>query len=491
VAHLFHTVRTPSKKKEAQTHTRRVALQGTEKMFESNLLSQINTASPLPTAIEVQLATSINSSLYKAFQFAHTLLAEKSDWALRLLPWNDEIYVGVSAVLERLLLEHADTTFTEMIFALRRAELDGPLAAAPLLPSSAGSKKAGGVVAPGARGRFLRWLLLGPPPVPTPEERAMNFVNNGTSSQLRVSADASMVSAAPPSVIATDVTRPPPLLDAVAMDAKAAFTGDADTTALAQLNSAELLKAEHAPYGYLRFKPLSRRNKIVSLFLLTVMPYVERKAELWYVRNTDMSVDAIAMRDAYAYRYPHRAALLRFLARVVYPIYHVVKQGSRFAFLLFYLLEMTPFTSPLHRVFGIVLRRTTAEDSLATGPRARRALLIARVVLILIFCGFRLLDFTRNAETAVTARAMGDEALPIPPPPVLGADVPLPEDRSTLPKPGECPVCHRRVTNAAVCLVSGVVGCYPCLQNHIREQHECPVTHQPMGVEQIRRIFEC
>ncbi|KAL7702757.1 peroxin 12 [Lotmaria passim] len=462
-------------------------------MFESNLLSQINVASPLPTAIEVQLTTSINASLYKAFQFAHTLLAEKSDWALSVLPWTDEIYMGVSAVLERLLLQHADTTFTEMIFALRRAELDGPLAAAPLLLSSSSSSKGndggGGGVAPGARGRYLRWLLLGPPPVPTPEERAMNFVNNGASSQLRVSADAAV--ATPPAALSADLTRPAQLIGAVATDAKAAFTGDTDPAALAQLNSAELLKAEHAPYGYLRFKPLSQRNKIISLFLLTVMPYMERKAEQWYVRNTDTSVDAIAMRDAYAYRYPRRAALLRFLAHVAYPIYHVVKQGSRFVYLLFYLLEMTPFTSPLHRIFGIALRRTSVEDSLTTGPRARRALLIARVVLTLVFCGFRLLDFTRNAETAATARAMGDEALPIPPPPVLGVDIPLPEDRSELPKAGECPVCHKRVTNAAVCLVSGIVGCYPCLQGHVRERHECPVTHQPMGLEQIRRIFEC
>ncbi|KPI89174.1 peroxisome assembly protein putative (PEX12) [Leptomonas seymouri] len=460
-------------------------------MFESNLLSQINTASPLPTAIEVQLTTSINSSLCKAFQFAHTLLAEKSDWALRLLPWSDELFMGFSAVLERLLLEHADTTFTEMIFALRRAELDGPLAAAPSLSSSPASN--GGGIAPGARGRYLRWLLLGPPPVPTPEERAMNFVNNGASSQLRVSAEAAMAPLPPSSgtAISSDITNPAQLIDATVTDVKAAFTSDTDPAALAQLSSGELLKAEHAPFGYLRFKPLSRRNKIISLFLLTVMPYMERKAEQWYARSTDTSVDAISMRDAYAHRHPRRAALLRFLARYVYPVYHVLKHGSRFAYLLFYMLEVTPFTSPLHRVFGIALRRTTAEDSLTTGPRARRALLIARVVLVLIFCGFRLLDFTRNTETAATARAMGDEALPIPPPPVLGADIPLPEDKSGLPKAGECPVCHKRVTNAAVCLVSGVVGCYPCLQGHLREHHVCPVTHQPMSVEQIRRIFEC
>ncbi|GET88014.1 peroxisome assembly protein, putative [Leishmania tarentolae] len=41
-------------------------------MFESNLLSQINTSSPLPTVVEVQFTTSINQSLYKAFQFAHS-----------------------------------------------------------------------------------------------------------------------------------------------------------------------------------------------------------------------------------------------------------------------------------------------------------------------------------------------------------------------------------------------------------------------------------
>ncbi|TPP50948.1 Pex2 / Pex12 amino terminal region family protein [Leishmania donovani] len=418
-------------------------------MFESNLLSQINTSSPLPTVVEVQFTTSINQTLYKAFQFAHTLLAEKSDRAAVLLPWSDEIYLALSGMMERLMLEHADTTFSEMIFALRRAEVDGPLAAAPPLSSSsaAASGPSSPGLRPGARGRYLRWLLLGPPPVTTPEERAMNFINDGVSSQLRVHASA-----------------------------------PAD---------AALLKAEHAPYGYLRFKTLSRRNKVISLLLLTLKPYLERKAEQWYVRNTDTSVDAVAMRNAYAYRYPHRAALLHFLAKYVYPIYHVMKQGSRFLYMMCFLLEMTPYTSPLHRVFGIALRRSTLEDSLATGPRAQRALLVARVVLILVFCGFRLLDFTRNADGASSPRQIREEGLPIPPPPVLGSDVPLPEDRSSLPKAGECPVCRRHVTNAAVCLISGIVGCYPCLQGYVQEQRACPVTHQSMGVEQIRRVFEC
>ncbi|AYU78224.1 peroxisome assembly protein, putative [Leishmania donovani] len=461
-------------------------------MFESNLLSQINTSSPLPTVVEVQFTTSINQTLYKAFQFAHTLLAEKSDRAAVLLPWSDEIYLALSGMMERLMLEHADTTFSEMIFALRRAEVDGPLAAAPPLSSSsaAASGPSSPGLRPGARGRYLRWLLLGPPPVTTPEERAMNFINDGVSSQLRVHASAP-ADAAVAAIVSPDMATPTPLMDAGATDSTAAVGSAADAAALSQLKSVELLKAEHAPYGYLRFKTLSRRNKVISLLLLTLKPYLERKAEQWYVRNTDTSVDAVAMRNAYAYRYPHRAALLHFLAKYVYPIYHVMKQGSRFLYMMCFLLEMTPYTSPLHRVFGIALRRSTLEDSLATGPRAQRALLVARVVLILVFCGFRLLDFTRNADGASSPRQIREEGLPIPPPPVLGSDVPLPEDRSSLPKAGECPVCRRHVTNAAVCLISGIVGCYPCLQGYVQEQRACPVTHQSMGVEQIRRVFEC
>ncbi|KAG5480601.1 hypothetical protein LSCM1_06305 [Leishmania martiniquensis] len=456
-------------------------------MFESNLPSQINTSSPLPTVVEVQLTTSINQSLHKAFQFAHTLLAEKSDRAAVLLPWSDEIFFAVSGMLERLMLQHADTTFSEMIFALRRAEVDGPLAAAPAISSSPAAASGPSFPGrrPGARGRYLRWLLLGPPPVTTPEERAMNFINEGLSSQLRLHASA------PADAGVAAAATPTPLVDGIAASAKVGIGSEADDAALSQLKSVELLKAEHAPYGYLRFKPLSRRNKIISLFLLTLKPYLERKAEQWYVRNTDNSVDTVAMRNAYAHRYPHRAALLRFLAQYVYPAYHIVKQGSRLLYMLCFVLEMTPYTSPLHRVFGIALRRSTLEDSLTTGPRAQRALLVARVVLLLVFCGFRLLDFTRNADGASSPRQIREEGLPIPPPPTLGGDVPLPQDRSRLPKAGECPICHRRVTNAAVCLVSGIVGCYPCLQGYVRDQHACPVTQQSMGMEQVRRIFEC
>lgn len=477
-------------------------------MFESNLLSQINTQSPLPTFVEVEVVSSLNGSLQKAFQFAHALLAEKSNFVAGLLPWTDEIYFTLAGLLERQLLFHADTTFTELLFGLRRGELVGPTAQAPALPavlwpSTSASRS--------ALLRYLRWWCFGPSPMPSPEERAMTYVNAPSASLLSSSSSAMQIgngsgkavsaaeamSAAAPVGPANDVVGSADPLLSTTLDGVGA---NADS--IGQLNAEELLSANRASYGHLRFAPLSTRKRWISVFLLTLKPYLEKKAAEWYMRQTDTAADAVALRDAYDLRYPTRAALRKLLVKLVYPAYHVGMETANFLFKLLYLLELTPFPSPMFRLFGIALRRSTSEDALAaSSPRAQRALTMARVLLLVIFFGFRLLDFTRNGAGASVVTA-GDEGMPIPPAPVWRSDVPVPDDgqqvhvggRSVqlkpVPQPGMCPLCGKRVTNPAVCTGSGVVGCYPCLQDFVRENGVCPVTGKSAALDQIRRVYE-
>ncbi|ESL09667.1 peroxisome assembly protein [Trypanosoma rangeli SC58] len=409
-------------------------------MFESNLLSQINTASPLPTLVEVSLVNSLNKSLSKAFHFAHLLLAEKNDLAARCLPWNAEIWLVLQSLMEHRLLFHANTTFAEMLFGLRR----GSIASPSRPPASQG---------------MLSWGIRGPLPVPPLEEKALQTPYAAANTAVDVFSDVA----------------PPQQHE--------------------ELTAGEMQAAQGASYGHLRFSPISNTQRCVTLFLITVKPYLGELAAKWYTGQTDSSPEAVSMRTAYANRYPIRARIKKLLMRL-YPIFYTVSGGLRFLYQMLFLLELTPYITPLHRLFGIAVRRLTMADELAAAnPRARRALLLARVFLILLFVGFRLLELTgagnaAGGGAALTLTGSGSEEFAIPPPPVWGEDVVFPSG-TTPPQPGICPVCGRRVTNAAVCTISGVVGCYPCLTDYTRTHGVCPLTKRKTTIDCIRRIYEC
>ncbi|ORC92384.1 putative peroxisome assembly protein [Trypanosoma theileri] len=403
-------------------------------MFESNLLSQINTASPLPTFVEVDLVNSINNSLSKAFHFVHVLLAEKSDTVASLLPWSSEIWLVLQTLLEHRLLFHANTTFAEMLFGLCRGAIASPTRPLP------------------SQGK-LSWWICGPAPIPSLEEQALQ---------------------SPTSTALTEMK------DSILDSPHSNFT------------ATEMVASQDASYGYLRFRPLSETQRYISLFLITLKPYLQERAAMWYSEQLDSSPGAVSMRAAYANRYPLRARIKEILKRL-YPLFRTVTASMGFLYQILFLLECTPYTAALHRVFGIAVHRLTMKDHRAlSNPRAQRILILARVLFFLVFIGFRLLEFTGagTGSNSVSNLIETDENLAVPQPPVWGVDVEVPAG-ARIPEPGICPVCERRVTNAAVCTVSGIVGCYPCLQSYTREHGACPVTSLKTSVDCIRRIYEC
>lgn len=405
-------------------------------MFESSLLSQINTASLIPSFVEVDFVNSLNKSLCKAFRFTHVLLAERSRMAAACLPWSAEIWLLVQSFLEHCLLFHADTTFAEMLFGLRRGAI-----ASPNRPLSF----QGG----------LSWWICGPAPIPSLEEQALKATGGAASS---------------------------------------AFSSSTVAAVDEQLTGEEMLAAQSASYGHLRFHPITNAQRYVTLMILTLRPYLKERASRWYAHQTDASPDAVSMRRAYARRYPTRDLVKQLLTRL-YPFFYTASEGLTFLYQILFLLEMTPYTTPLHRVFGIVLRRITRADQIAaSNPRAQRVLMLVRVLFLLLFLGFRLLELTNaGAWGGGAGRGLAGpsaaEDLATPPPPVWGADVAA-APGVEVPQPGVCPVCGRTVANAAVCVVSGVVGCYPCLQNYARDHGACPLTARKTTVESIRRIYE-
>ncbi|EPY25561.1 peroxin-12 [Strigomonas culicis] len=282
-----------------------------------------------------------------------------------------------------------------------------------------------------------------------------------------------------------------------------------------------------APFAPLRLQPVARRWKIyVMLLLLTLEPYLEKKLRQFYTEQTDVSEGAVALRDAHARQHPLRARLIAVCVRVLCPLLFALQAASRLIFQIGYIVELTPYTCLSHRVFNIITRRmtnadlaqlSTSQDSEAV-QKTQRVLLLARVILIGIFCGFRLLEFTSpggnnsnnnnadgtNAEGGAAASAQNylTADLPVPPPPTFPADVVASTDKAPptsqphlVPPPAEdgaCPLCHTRaIQNKTVVTVSGVVGCFACLSQYLREHRCCPVSGRPATAEHLRRVYEC
>ena len=132
---------------------------------------------------------------------------------------------------------------------------------------------------------------------------------------------------------------------------------------------------------------------------------------------------------------------------------------------------------------GGSLRVAALKTSWAVSDHSRSALILA------VF-GFKLLEWWYlSGEHRLGG---GDrKALPPPPPPpaplpagAAAGGVPLPRDRAL------CPLCLRRRTNPALATCSGYVFCYPCLHAYVLDEGCCPVTRIACGVDGIRRLFQ-
>lgn len=505
-------------------------------MFENNLLTQINVENPLPTLVEVEVGRSVNAVLKRSFHFFSLLAAERLPALAPLTPYNEEVYLIVNALLERYLITHADTTFTELVFGLRRTQMVGPPSA---LIRGKHTKT--------SLWRWLRYICFGPSPMPSAEERAMDYIASTAAAAADTDASVALAreqgalgnlySDAGGSKGSTDVISTSPAaaeVDGFAEDALLSRGGrDADwdgaggTWATEEYNASELMSASRSSYGYLKLAPLSKRQRLLSLLLVTLKPYLEKKMKMLYMNETDNTPDAVSLREAYALRYPTRARLLKVFT-FVFPILHVTQKSAELLFKLLYLCELTPYTSPFHRMFNLIISRGSVEEGGGVAPKTRRVLTFARLLIFAVLFSYQIFEFSRSAGLSGSA-LLGDEndggSLPVPPPPVWGVDVkgrPLShsrgrghgrgedtgadgpqgsanadeeegaeEENSGEVVPGQCPICKKPITNAAVLSTSGVLGCYPCLQQYVRERHVCPVTHKATSPEQIRRVFEC
>ena len=350
--------------------------------MESNLLSQINAATPLPTFIETYLARSTNSTLHDFFVFAHQMLADRSRVATVTLPYSSELFYALWTLLEWNMLRVADSTFAEYIFGLKRVHFAG--------------------------------------------------------------------------------FRP-------------------------EMRLAEVIET---PFAALRLRPLTMSGKLWSVFLQGLLPYIRLLLSRRYTKLTDRSDDAVLQRSAEERRSPFVRQLNR-LIETLFPVLQFSLDGATFAYEVAYLLEKSPFLSPLLHLNKIVVRRLTSLDGrkLQSSPAAKRVLMLAQMLLLVIMLGFRYLEWRSSARSSSASGLEAEGVAGTVPPPPMDDQLSLPPG-ATLPPHGECPVCKREIVNPAVNSATGIVCCFPCLQQFIREHGRCPVTNNPTVLQSIRRLFE-
>ncbi|XP_020579009.1 peroxisome biogenesis protein 12 [Phalaenopsis equestris] len=283
---------------------------------------------------------------------------------------------------------------------------------------------------------------------------------------------------------------------------------------------------------------LGRRQKVLSVVFLVVLPYFksklhsiynkEREARLqeslWghddgrpdevdiFFHQGEISQTQVEVRNMQASNMIRFKKKIMAFVGVCYPWIHATNEGLSFAYQLLYLLDATGFFSLGLHALGIHVSRATGQELMDSSSRLskirsgelerlrgppwlksfQRAVLnfvyttldYAQTGLIAAVFFFKMMEWWyQSAEERMSAPTVYPPPPPPPQPKVAHDGIPLPPDRTI------CPLCTQRRVNPSVVAVSGFVFCYSCIFKYVSQYKRCPVTLLPASVEQIRRLF--
>ncbi|KAA6419431.1 MAG: Peroxisome biogenesis 12 [Trebouxia sp. A1-2] len=275
---------------------------------------------------------------------------------------------------------------------------------------------------------------------------------------------------------------------------------------------------------------LNKPSQRWTLLFLVVLPYMQAKLESVYNRRRRQTRSPLALRitqrssevEPDADQQPERrslwrrtqAQILRLFVRL-FPWIHATQEGLRFGYQLLYLLDSSPFYTPILHLLGQNIVRVSGQEMVEVQrqkqQRRQQQLQSAQrsssVIWRLVSQGwlrsaYAFADHTRNAlilsvfafkllewwYTSAEEKLGAQQALPPPPPPP--PPKPSPDGLKLPGDPTTCPICRKRRTNPAMASVSGYVYCYPCIFGSIDQHGCCPVTKLPATVDQIRRLYQ-
>ncbi|XP_057721483.1 peroxisome biogenesis protein 12 [Arachis stenosperma] len=279
---------------------------------------------------------------------------------------------------------------------------------------------------------------------------------------------------------------------------------------------------------------LQRRQKVLSVVFLVVLPYLKSKLHSIYNKEREARLQATLWGDDQNEGFDAtlgfeesrrtldsdanasiRERVRKRVQKIVgfcYPWLHATTEGLQFAYQLLYLLDATGYYSFALHALGIQVCRATGQEMMDTSSRISKIRSRERERLrgpqwlktlqgALLSCMYTVLDYAQtgliaavfffkmmewwyqSAEERMSAPTVYPPPPPPPPPKVAKEGIPLPSDRTI------CPLCSQKRANPSVVTISGFVFCYACIFKYITQYKRCPVTLMPATVEQIRRLF--
>ncbi|PON32256.1 Peroxisome assembly protein [Trema orientale] len=289
--------------------------------------------------------------------------------------------------------------------------------------------------------------------------------------------------------------------------------------------------------GGINHSGLEKRQKVLSVVFLVILPYFKSKLHSIYNRErearlqaslwghdderfndidvTDREEDSLVSRGTSNVDSSVRAQLTKKIQKFIgacYPWVHASVEGLSFSYQLLYLLDATGFYSLGLHALGIHVCRATGQELMDTSSRISKIRSRERERLrgppwlktlqgVLLNCTYTMLDYAQtgliaavfffkmmewwyqSAEERMSAPSVYPPPPPPPPPQVAKEGIPLPQDRTL------CPLCSQKRANPSVVTVSGFVFCYACIFKYVSQYKRCPVTLLPATVDQIRRLF--
>ncbi|KAL0005432.1 hypothetical protein SO802_012993 [Lithocarpus litseifolius] len=281
---------------------------------------------------------------------------------------------------------------------------------------------------------------------------------------------------------------------------------------------------------------LEKRQKVLSVVFLVVLPYFKSKLHSIYNKEREARLqaslwghdderfddieyiggeDSLASSGNLEAEASIRTRLTKRIQKIVgtcYPWIHASSEGVSFAYQLLYLLDATGFYSLGLHALGIQVCRATGQELMDTSSRISKIRSRERERLrgppwlkavqgALLSCMYTALDYAQtgliaavfffkmmewwyqSAEERMSAPTVYPPPPPPPPPKVAEEGIPLPPDRTI------CPLCSQKRANPSVVTVSGFVFCYACIFKYVSQYKRCPITLMPATGDHIRRLF--
>lgn len=232
-------------------------------------------------------------------------------------------------------------------------------------------------------------------------------------------------------------------------------------------------------YGLTRYnlksQRFTKRDHILSILLLVIVPYLSRKLETRMTQLKAKLQDEVTTEDKYE--------VLRLYS------YRSIKASLEFTQIIKYVAYLAGYTSthsiPL-MVTGLSLKHANIqEDSFRwtdiLGGDVKLSTILSTLMLrSLEFGGFFLQFIQWWHDSSSSQRSITE--LPIPEPPSL--------DHNANKYISICPICLQDFQIPTILQTSGYVFCFKCITKHLKKKQLCPVTSLPATLDDLVRIYD-